>query len=107
MEEQIKSRKLESKQSVEMESRVADLGYSLSPLVETGINHKEKQRMRDSVDQLFSFISDGPDEIDVTCLKHMLHKANVHSYNPALFKAVNEASLKADFTSKWSRQQFN
>ena len=37
--------------------------------------------------------------IDVTELKHYLHRSNVHRTNPPLFKRINDVALQSDFTA--------
>ena len=36
---------------------------------------------------------DNEDMVDLTELKHYLHKANIHRTNPALFKRINDIAL--------------
>lgn len=43
--------------------------------------------------------------MDVTELKHYLHRANIHRTNPSLFKRVSDHARKSDFTAKWSLDQ--
>jgi len=35
-----------------------------------------------------------------------MYEANVHKYNPALFKLVNDLALDSDFQGAWTRDQF-
>lgn len=49
--------------------------------------------------------------IDITNLKYLMHKANLHTDNPALFKAINDRAKKSTATQKeyegtWTREQF-
>ena len=44
--------------------------------------------------------------LDVTYLKYLLHKVNLHVYNPALFKAINDRSKNSDFKEAWSQDDF-
>ena len=36
-------------------------------------------------------------KLDVTELKHFLHKANLHSENPALYKIINDIAVNSEF----------
>ena len=42
----------------------------------------------------------------MTSLKYMMHKANLHNDNPALFKKVNDMALKTQFEGVWNQQEF-
>lgn len=43
--------------------------------------------------------------VDVTELKHYLHRVNIHRTNPSLFKRLSDIAKKSDFTEKWSLEQ--
>ena len=43
-------------------------------------------------------VEEGEDaKLDVTELKHFLHRANLHSENPALFKIINDIAINSEF----------
>lgn len=55
---------------------------------------------------LFHFIATENEEmVDVTELKHYLHRVNMHRSNPSLFKRLADIAKKSDFTAKWSLEQ--
>jgi len=39
-------------------------------------------------------------------LKHFLQISNLHTYNPNLFKLIEDISVDSDFTAKWTKQEF-
>ena len=43
--------------------------------------------------------------VDVTELKHYLHRANLHRTNPSLFKRINDIASWSDFKEEWSLEQ--
>ena len=42
-------------------------------------------------------MNDEDAKLDVTELKHYLHRANLHSENPALFKVINDIASESNF----------
>ena len=43
--------------------------------------------------------------IDVTELKHFMHKADLDRKNPALFKRIGDIARNSDFKEKWTLEQ--
>ena len=41
-------------------------------------------------------------KLDVTELKHLLHRANLHSENPALYKVINDIAINSEFKEQWT-----
>ncbi len=35
-----------------------------------------------------------------------MHQANLHKYNPTLFKIINDLALESDFQGAWTKGQF-
>lgn len=35
-----------------------------------------------------------------------MHKANLHTYNPVLFKAINDEAKFTEYKGTWTREQF-
>lgn len=52
-----------------------------------------------------SFETENEETVDVTELKHYLHRANIHRTNPSLFKRLSDVSKKSDFTERWTLEQ--
>ena len=44
-------------------------------------------------------------KLDVTELKHFLHRANLHSENPALFKIINDIAVNSEFKQQWTLEE--
>ena len=48
---------------------------------------------------------EGKEVVDVTELKHYLHRVNVHRTNPPFFKKINDIALKSGFAEQWTHEQ--
>jgi Ca2+-binding EF-hand superfamily protein len=35
-----------------------------------------------------------------------MYEANLHNYNPSLFKIINDLALNSDFQGAWTKEQF-
>lgn len=74
---------------------------------------EEKVALEEVIDNIFVLCShcdtqsNPKDEetytIELTTLKHLMHLANLHTNNPALFKVINDLALNSDFQGAWSK----
>ena len=42
----------------------------------------------------------------MTYLKYLMHKANLHEDNPALFKRITDLSKYGEFLTQWTKEEF-
>ena len=81
-----------------MEIELKKTVEELSSLLQINISPDETIEMEDFLGDLFTMLkSDVDSTVDITNLKYLMHKANVHTENPAMFKAINDAAKFSDF----------
>ena len=91
----------------ELKVKLDEMNQQMS-LLNIDLAESDKTALREYLSKTFALLCvDGVNEkLDVTYLKYLMHKANLHQDNPALFKKVNDRSKFSNFSEEWTREDF-
>ena len=91
----------------ELQTRIQEYGLDIPRHLVPEIRADERASLEAFVDKVFVLVSqcdsqaNPADEdsytIELTTLKHLMHLANLHNYNPALFKVINDLAINSDY----------
>ena len=91
----------------ELKDKQDDMSKSMDKL-DISLSNENKEVLRKYLEETFGLLcQNGIDEkLDVTYLKYLMHNANLHEDNPALFKRINDLSKYGEFLTQWTKEEF-